>query len=119
MSLITPAVPGDLPQVLTLLQWCGLPQEGLDTLLPTIIVAREAERVVGCAALEVYETVALLRSVATGTWKATGPACTLRCAQLWGEVGVSSDRNRWGLLSSLWFSYYRARSGVFGHSSIC
>jgi amino-acid N-acetyltransferase len=54
----------DLPAVLALLATGNLPTEGVDTILPTVLVAREGERLIGCAGLEVYGTVALLRSVA-------------------------------------------------------
>jgi N-acetylglutamate synthase-like GNAT family acetyltransferase len=53
-----------LPAVLTLLETCALPTEGVDAVLTTMLVAYEGERLIGCAALEVYGTVALLRSVA-------------------------------------------------------
>jgi L-amino acid N-acyltransferase YncA len=54
----------ELASVLALLANVGLPHEGLAEVLPTTIVAREAGRVIGCAALEVHGTAALLRSVA-------------------------------------------------------
>jgi len=58
------ARPSDLAAVLALLDRTGLPQEGIESLLATTVVAREAGQVVGCAAFEVYGTSALLRSVA-------------------------------------------------------
>jgi amino-acid N-acetyltransferase len=64
MSMIAFAQAEDVPLVHNLLERCGLPKEGLDTALETLIVAREAELVIGCAALEVHGNVALLRSVA-------------------------------------------------------
>ena len=54
----------DLPAVLALLETGNLPTEGVDTILPTMLVARERGMPTGCAGLEVYGTVALLRSVA-------------------------------------------------------
>ena len=54
----------DLASVFALLATVGLPHEGLAAILPTTVVVRDAGRVVGCAALEVHEGVALLRSVA-------------------------------------------------------
>jgi amino-acid N-acetyltransferase len=54
----------DLCAILGLLQRSGLPQEGLDEHLATTLVAREGQLVVGSAALELYGTAALLRSVA-------------------------------------------------------
>ena len=53
----------DIPLVHSVPEGCGLPQEGLDASLETLIVTREAEQVIGCAALEVSGNVALLRSV--------------------------------------------------------
>ena len=61
---IAAASAADLPIVLDLLQRCKLPQEGLEHHLATTLVAREAARIIGCAALELYGRAALLRSVA-------------------------------------------------------
>jgi hypothetical protein len=60
------AVRGDLPGVLSLLEENGLPPDGLEDHLATTLVAREGERVVGSAAVELYGPHALLRSVAEG-----------------------------------------------------
>ena len=54
----------DLPQVLAVLDECGLPTEGLAAHLPTTLVARNGKEIVGCSALELYQESALLRSVA-------------------------------------------------------
>jgi amino-acid N-acetyltransferase len=64
MSIIERASPADLAAILALLERCGLPQAGLKEVLATVVVVREAGRLVGCTALEVYGTTALLRSVA-------------------------------------------------------
>jgi amino-acid N-acetyltransferase len=61
---IVPAANADLPAVLDLLQRTKLPRAEIERLVPTILVAREGERIVGCAALEPYGSAALLRSVA-------------------------------------------------------
>ena len=61
---LTPAAPADLPAVLDLLERSTLPRAGIEEHLDTTIVAKEGERVVGCAAVEVYGTAGLLRSVA-------------------------------------------------------
>ena len=53
----------ELPQIVELLEDGGLPPDGLEDHLPTILVARLHGRVVGSAALEFYGTAALLRSV--------------------------------------------------------
>jgi len=41
-----------------------LPPDGMDALRDATVVARMSERIVGCAALELYDNAALLRSVA-------------------------------------------------------
>jgi amino-acid N-acetyltransferase len=61
---IAAAAPADLPTILSLLERSKLPQAGLERLVATTLVAREGERLVGCAALELYGQAALLRSVA-------------------------------------------------------
>lgn len=64
MFVIDPAHTEDLPAILALLERNGLPLDGLSDHLATTLVAREKQMLVGSAALEVYGTVALLRSVA-------------------------------------------------------
>jgi len=54
----------DLPDVRSLLQRLGLPLEGVDDPVTTMLVAREDGQVVGTAGLELYAGGALLRSVA-------------------------------------------------------
>lgn len=59
------AQPSDLPDILALLDDCGLPEAGLACGPSTLVLAaRDGDRLVGCAALEVYGAQALLRSVA-------------------------------------------------------
>src|SRR5437660_12369399 len=55
---------GDLPAVLDLLQRSKLPRAEVERVVETLLVAREGDRVVGCAAVELYGAGALLRSVA-------------------------------------------------------
>jgi amino-acid N-acetyltransferase len=55
---------GDRRDVLDLLEHHHLPLDGLASHWDTALVAREAGRVVGCAALEIHQDGALLRSVA-------------------------------------------------------
>jgi amino-acid N-acetyltransferase len=64
MATMTNAGPEDLLQTLGLLERCGLPRDGLDTSDTVIVVAKDDDRVMGCAALEVYGESGLLRSVA-------------------------------------------------------
>ena len=54
----------DLPEIRALLERLHLPLAGVDEHLPTMLVAREGEQIVGTAALELYADGALLRSVA-------------------------------------------------------
>lgn len=54
----------DLPEIRALLERLQLPLAGVDEHLPTMLVAREGEQIVGTAALELYADGALLRSVA-------------------------------------------------------
>lgn len=62
--VIDTATRRDLPEVRTLLERHHLPLDGVDDLTDAMVVARDAGRVVGAAALEFYTDGALLRSVA-------------------------------------------------------
>jgi len=61
---IAPARVSDYDVVAALLEREHLPLQGLRQHFENAIVARAGNRVIGCAALEVYEGGALLRSVA-------------------------------------------------------
>jgi amino-acid N-acetyltransferase len=61
---IEPARPEDLPAILALLERAGLPRAGIKGHLGTAVVARSGAQLVGCAAVELYDSAALLRSVA-------------------------------------------------------
>jgi amino-acid N-acetyltransferase len=61
---IAPADDTDIPALLALVEHSGLPLDGFLAHMRTALVARASERVVGSAALELYGTAALLRSVA-------------------------------------------------------
>lgn len=61
---ITPAQSPDLPAIFDLLERTKLPRAGLEQHVATTLVAWEGARIVGSAALELYGTAALLRSVA-------------------------------------------------------
>jgi amino-acid N-acetyltransferase len=54
----------DLPGILTLLEASELPKEGLAAHLSTTLVAHKGNEIVGCSSLELYQRLALLRSVA-------------------------------------------------------
>jgi amino-acid N-acetyltransferase len=70
---IGPAAATDLGEIHELLRSVGLPTEGLEPFLDTVLVSRSRGRIIGCAALEVYGAVALLRSVAVDAgWQGRG-----------------------------------------------
>jgi len=62
--VIERAEPDDLAAVQRLLTGHGLPLDGVAQHLSTMVVARDNRRIVGVAAVELYEGGALLRSVA-------------------------------------------------------
>jgi len=64
---ITPAAPSDLPAIVELLAASKLPRAGIEDHVASTLVARHDSGVVGTAALELYGSAALLRSVAVAT----------------------------------------------------
>jgi len=62
--VIESATERDLPEIRALLERLHLPLAGADEHVPTMLVARNGEQIVGTAALEMYADGALLRSVA-------------------------------------------------------
>jgi len=62
--MIESATEHDLPEIRALLQQLHLPFAGVDEHLPTMLVAKDGEHVIGTAALELHTDGALLRSVA-------------------------------------------------------
>ena len=73
----------ELPDILALLDECELPKEGLAAHMSTTLVARQANEIVGCSALELYERYALLRSVAVKpSFRGRGLAARLTRAAL-------------------------------------
>jgi amino-acid N-acetyltransferase len=62
--MIESATERDLPEIRALLERLHLPLAGVDEHVPTMLVARSGEQIVGTAALEMYADGALLRSVA-------------------------------------------------------
>jgi amino-acid N-acetyltransferase len=67
--IITPAMPGDVRAILDLVDAVHLPLEGIAEAMGYFWVARAGERIVGTVGLEVYDDMALLRSLAVT------PAC--------------------------------------------
>ena len=77
------ATPEDAVAILELLRANALPVDGLLDHLATALVARSLDRVVGSAALEVYDDGALLRSVAVdATQRGHGVGIRLTAAAL-------------------------------------
>lgn len=90
---IEAAQSGDLPAILALLERSGLPQDGLSDHVATTLVAREEQTIVGSAALEVYGTAALLRSVAVEPrlrGQGLGQRLTMAALDLAREKGITS-----------------------------
>lgn len=63
MISIEPAVATDRAAIEALLEANGLPVDGLELAISTGVVARDGDKLVGCAAVEPYGTAGLLRSV--------------------------------------------------------
>ena len=61
---VEPANDADFPTIAELLELSKLPRDGLADHMATALVARKGDRIVGSAALEMYGSSALLRSVA-------------------------------------------------------
>jgi amino-acid N-acetyltransferase len=62
--ILRDAVPGDAPQIRTLLTECRLPTDGVPEDAALLLVASHAGQVVGSAGLELHGSYGLLRSVA-------------------------------------------------------
>ncbi len=60
---ITPAMPGDVRAILDLVEAVHLPPEGIAEAMEYFWVARVGEDIVGTVGLEVYDNMALLRSL--------------------------------------------------------
>ena len=88
--VITAAQAADMPAILALLERSGLPPDGLREHVATTLVARDGARVVGSAALELYGTGALLRSVAVAAellpWRPNSVARSPLAARRVGEL---------------------------------
>src|SRR2546422_10853964 len=88
---ITPAGAADLPAILELLTASKLPRAGIEDHLASTLLARVESGVVGTAALELYGSAALLRSVAVATrfrGRGLGAALTVAALDLARRRGV-------------------------------
>jgi len=54
----------DLPSILALLRQSDLPTAGIERHIASTLIARDNGQIVGCAAVEIYGSAGLLRSVA-------------------------------------------------------
>lgn len=93
MTKIGSANSSDLSRVIRLLEENGLPNAGLRDHLVTLLVARKERRIVGSAALEMYGSAALLRSVATHSSmrrQGLGRSLTRAALDLARESGVKN-----------------------------
>lgn len=85
------AVPIDWPQIVALLKSVDLPIDGLQEHQETTLVLRTGNKIVGCAALELYDSFALLRSVAVAKscqGNNMGQDLTKACLDLARDRGV-------------------------------
>jgi phosphinothricin acetyltransferase len=90
--LVRPAHPADWDGVAALLSSASLPLEGAREHFDDFVVASRGETIVGCAGLERYGEVALLRSVAVANderGRGTGTRLVDRCLADAGASGVS------------------------------
>ena len=89
---ITPAAPADLPAIVELLAASKLPRASIeDHVATSVLVARHDASVVGTAALELYGSAALLRSVAVATrlrGQGLGAALTVAALDLARRLGI-------------------------------
>lgn len=82
MAAVETGAPGDRLAMAALLSAAGLPVEGLAD-ARELLVARDGDAVVGCAAIEIYEGGGLLRSVAVApAFRSTGLGRALVVAAL-------------------------------------
>lgn len=90
-SVVDVATAGDLPAVLALLHDCRLFETGVAEVMGTLVVARSPSGLIGCAGVELYGELGLLRSVAVGGAArrgGVGTALVARAEQLAAGRGV-------------------------------
>ena len=87
------ARPTDLTAVLELLAAQALPVDGLEQHLPTMLVARQDDRIVGSVAVETYPDGGLLRSVAVAgdsQGRGLGQALTSAAFTMARDTGIET-----------------------------
>src|SRR5438270_8605555 len=84
----------DLPDILALLRQSALPAAGIEQHLDATLVARDGAKLLGCAAVEIYGSAGLLRSVAVASdarGAGLGQELTLAALELARRRGVSKS----------------------------
>ncbi len=87
----------DLPFVLSLLEECGLPVEGVREHFGRFLVARAGERRIGCVGMEVYGEDVLLRSLAVVRRDRSAGVGAALLARAVEEARSAGGRTAWGL----------------------
>lgn len=91
MLRIESAAESDFSNILKLLAECELPEDGFKDHMGAALVARDGQTVIGSAALELYGSFALLRSVAVASshrGKGLGKRLVTAALELAREKGI-------------------------------
>ena len=91
------AASDDLPFVLSLLEECGLPVEGVREHFGRFFVARTGEKRIGCVGMEVYGEDVLLRSLAVARQARNAGVGEALLSRAIEEARNSGGRTAWGL----------------------
>jgi amino-acid N-acetyltransferase len=87
----------DLPFVLSLLEECGLPAEGVPEHFARFFVARIGGKRIGCVGIEVYAEDILLRSLAVARRARNAGAGEALLSRAIAEARSAGGRTAWGL----------------------
>lgn len=88
--VIANADAADLPALLALLDAASLPQDGIADHIGSALIARNGDEILGCAALEIYGSSALLRSVAVAP---TAQGSGLGTQLVYSALALAEDRH--------------------------
>ncbi len=91
------AAAGDLPFVLSLLEECGLPVEGVREHFSRYFVARIEDERIGCVGMEVYGDQVLLRSLAVVRRERNAGVGAALLSRAIEEARRAGGRTAWGL----------------------
>ena len=105
-SFLDSAGESDWEQLVALLTSSGLPTGGLEEHLPTTLVVREGDRILGSVAIEMYGSDALLRSLAVSA-ECRGQGLGGRLAASALELAVSRGAACVYLLTETAASFFR------------